>query len=71
MLKALAPGRENLVFAPFGLATNVAMLLEAASGDTAKEILKALNVSSNSVPDLRIGFKAYCDTFEVCTCIKR
>ncbi|KDR16748.1 leukocyte elastase inhibitor A-like [Zootermopsis nevadensis] len=64
LFQALAPGRENLVFAPFGLATNVAMLLEAARGDTAKEILKALNISSNSLPDLRIGFKAYCDTFE-------
>jgi hypothetical protein len=70
-LKALAPGRENLVFAPFGLATNVAMLLEAAGGDTAKEILRALNISSDSLSDLRTGFKAYCDTFEVSTRIKQ
>lgn len=68
--KALAPGRENLVFAPFGLATNIAMLLEAANGDTAKEILKAVNISPNSIPDLRTGFKAYCDTFEVSDCTK-
>jgi hypothetical protein len=47
------------------------MLLEAANGDTAKEILKALNISSNALPDLRIGFKAYCDTFEVSTCMKQ
>jgi serine protease inhibitor len=71
LLKALAPGRENLVFAPFGLATNIAMLLEAANGDTAKEILKAANISPKSIPDLRTGFKAYCDTFEVSDCIKQ
>lgn len=64
LFQALAPGRENLVVAPFGLATNIAMLLEAANGDTAKEILKAVNISPNSIPDLRTGFKAYCDTFE-------
>jgi hypothetical protein len=47
------------------------MLLEAARADTAKEILKALNISSKSLPDLRIGFKTYCDTFEVRTFIKQ
>jgi hypothetical protein len=41
------------------------MLLEAAKGNTAKEILRALNISANSLPDLRIGFKVYCDSFEV------
>uniref|UniRef100_A0A1V1FVF5 Putative serine protease 61 n=1 Tax=Reticulitermes speratus TaxID=60591 RepID=A0A1V1FVF5_9NEOP len=64
LFQALAPGRENLVFSPFGLTTNVAMLLEAANGNTAKEILKALNMSPESLPDLRTGFKVYCDTFE-------
>ena len=45
------------------------MLLEAAKGNTAKEILRALNISTNSLPDLRIGFKVYCDTFEVSACV--
>ncbi|PSN41682.1 hypothetical protein C0J52_07698 [Blattella germanica] len=64
LFQALAPGRENLVFAPFGLATNIAMLLEGAHGDTAKEILKALNLSPKSLDNMRTGFKAYCETFE-------
>ncbi|KAJ9577140.1 hypothetical protein L9F63_006262 [Diploptera punctata] len=64
LFQALAPGRENLVFAPFGLATNLAMLLEGSQGETRKEILKALNLSPNSLDDLRVGFRAYCETFE-------
>jgi hypothetical protein len=47
------------------------MLLEAANGNTAKEILSALNISRDAVPDLRTGFKVYCDTFEVSVCVKK
>ena len=45
------------------------MLLEAAKGNTAKEILRALNISADSLSDLRTGFKVYCDTFEVSICV--
>ncbi|XP_066996136.2 serpin B8 [Anabrus simplex] len=64
LFQALAPGRENLVFAPFGLATNVAMMLEAADSNTAREILTAFNIAADGREELRIGFKAYFDTFE-------
>jgi hypothetical protein len=47
------------------------MLLEAANGNTAKEILRALNISRDALPDLRTGFKVYCDTFEVSVCVNK
>jgi glycerol kinase len=47
------------------------MLLEAANGNAAKEILRALNISRDALPDLRTGFKVYCDTFEVSDCVNK
>ncbi|GLG99281.1 Putative serine protease 61 [Gryllus bimaculatus] len=64
LYQALAPGRENVVFAPFGLATNIAMLLEAAEGETAEEILRTFSIAPDARDELRQGFKAYFDTFE-------
>ncbi|KAJ8883248.1 hypothetical protein PR048_015089 [Dryococelus australis] len=66
LIPALSPGRENLVFAPFGLATNLAMLLEAADGATASELRQALGLpAAASLDEMRLGFKAYFDSFEL------
>ncbi|XP_063242491.1 serpin B8-like [Bacillus rossius redtenbacheri] len=65
LFQALSPGRENLVFAPFGLASNLAMLLEAAGGDTERELRRALDLpAAADLGEMRLGFKAYFDSFE-------
>lgn len=64
-LGALAVHHANVVIGPFGVASNLAMLLEAGSGKTRQEVLGALNVTLDDIATLRVGFKAYCDLFLV------
>ncbi|XP_046985665.1 intracellular coagulation inhibitor 3-like [Schistocerca americana] len=64
LFQALSPGRDNLVLAPFGVASAAGILLEAASGDTARELHHALGIAQAERQALRDGFKAYFDTFE-------
>lgn len=64
-LGALSVGNSNVVIGPFGVATNLVMLLEASNGKTRDEILRALNVSADDIASLRVGFSAYCNLFLV------
>ncbi|XP_050520884.1 leukocyte elastase inhibitor-like [Daktulosphaira vitifoliae] len=58
-------GRENLVLAPFGVATNVAMMLECLQGRAADEIITLFRLQAKgSRQQLRRGFKAILDKFE-------
>ncbi|KAG8237246.1 hypothetical protein J437_LFUL011274 [Ladona fulva] len=45
---------ENLVFSPFSFASNVMMLLEGASGETADEIQTSLNLTEDSLQGIRM-----------------
>lgn len=58
--------RENLVLAPFGVATNVAMMLEGLQGRAAEEITTLFRLQTKGVrQQLRRGFKMIFDTFGV------
>lgn len=64
-LGALSVGSSNVIIGPFGVASNLVMLLEASNGKTRDEILRALNVSVDDIAALRVGFSAYCNLFLV------
>ncbi|XP_026822985.1 leukocyte elastase inhibitor-like [Rhopalosiphum maidis] len=57
-------GRDNLVLAPFGVATNVAMMLEGLQGRAAEEVTALFRLQAKEVrQQLRRGFKMIFDTF--------
>ncbi|KAE9532038.1 hypothetical protein AGLY_010240 [Aphis glycines] len=57
-------GRDNLVLAPFGVATNVAMMLEGLQGRAAEEVTTLFRLQAKEVrQQLRRGFKMIFDTF--------
>lgn len=58
------PG-ENLVLAPFGVATNLGMVLEGARGQAAAELRAALGVNETHADLLRTGFRAVLARFQV------
>lgn len=65
-LQHYSRGRENLILAPFGVATNVAMMLEGLQGRAAEEITALFRLQSKEVrKQLRRGFKMIFDTFGV------
>lgn len=56
--------RDNLVLAPFGVATNVAMMLEGLQGRAAEEVTTLFRLQAKEVrQQLRRGFKMIFDTF--------
>ncbi|KAK6640777.1 hypothetical protein RUM44_012474 [Polyplax serrata] len=63
IIKEISKEHENVVTSPYGLLSNLGMLLEATRGKTREEFLQALNITADDVGDLRKGFKAYCDLF--------
>ncbi|VVC43312.1 Serpin domain,Serpin, conserved site [Cinara cedri] len=64
LFKHYSGGRENLVLAPFGVATNVAMMLEGLQGRAADEITTLFRLQAKDVrQQLRRGFKIIFDTF--------
>lgn len=65
-LQHYSGGRDNLVLAPFGVATNVAMMLEGLQGRAADEITTLFRLQAKDVrQQLRRGFKIIFDTFGV------
>lgn len=59
-------GRDNLILAPFGVATNVAMMLEGLQGRAAEEVTALFRLQAKEVrQQLRRGFKMIFDTFGV------
>ncbi|KAL1138939.1 hypothetical protein AAG570_009001 [Ranatra chinensis] len=66
LLQSLLPGRENIVVAPFGLATNLAMVMEAVEKNLEDERAGPMLTSNNNVlkQALRHGFKALLEDFE-------
>jgi len=66
MLQHYSRGRDNLVLAPFGVATNVAMMLEGLHGRAAEEVTALFRLQAKETrQQLRRGFKIIFDTFGV------
>lgn len=66
VLQHYSRGRDNLVLAPFGVATSVAMMLEGLQGRAADEITTLFRLQTKEVrQQLRRGFKMIFDTFGV------
>lgn len=66
MLQHYSRGRENLVLAPFGVATSLAMMLEGLQGRAAEEITTLFKLQAKEMrQQLRRGFKTILDTFGV------
>lgn len=58
--------RDNLVLAPFGVATSVAMMLEGLQGRAAEEVTALFRLQAKEArQQLRRGFKTIFDTFGV------
>ncbi|XP_034248353.1 serine proteinase inhibitor A3K-like [Thrips palmi] len=64
LFKELAVPGENLVLAPFGVATNLGMVLEGARGQAAAELRAALGVNETHAELLRTGFRAVLARFQ-------
>ncbi|XP_046388673.1 serpin B11-like isoform X2 [Ischnura elegans] len=64
LFQAFNEDHENLVFSPFGFASNIFMLLEGSSGETASEIENAFHFNNESLGNMRSGFAYYYDIFE-------
>lgn len=66
VLQHYSRGRDNLILAPFGVATNVAMMLEGLQGRAAEEVTALFKLQAKEVrQQLRRGFKMIFDTFGV------
>lgn len=66
VLQHYSRGRDNLVLAPFGVATSVAMMLEGLQGRAADEITTLFRLQAKGVrQQLRRGFKMILDAFGV------
>ncbi|XP_054271468.1 serpin I2 isoform X2 [Macrosteles quadrilineatus] len=57
MFQALFPGRENLVFAPFGLSASLAMIMETLDTKAAEEARRVLRIRPEDKQLLRTGFR--------------
>ncbi|XP_071453467.1 serpin B8-like [Hetaerina americana] len=64
LFQVLNEEHENLVFSPFGFASNIFMLLEGASGETATQIQETFQFNNESLGKMRNGFAYYYDIFE-------
>lgn len=65
-LQHYSKDRANLILAPFGVATNVAMMLEGLKGQAAEELTTLFRLHTKEErQQLRRGFKMIFDTFGV------